>query len=377
MATTVGALSGMAKDSINTPVKVFVSGCYDILHGGHVEFFRQAKALGDYLIVSFASNEVLAGHKNGRKPSIPTEHKKSLIGSLRMVDEVVVGEGSKPGLDFEEHFLLIKPQLLVVTDDDKYGQQKRELCAKVGAKYVVLPKDLDYTPTSTTQILANIRAPTQCPLRVDFGGGWLDVPKHARSKAHIVNCAISPLVSLRNWPYQIGGGLGGSAAYALLNGADPVQKELSLGVGWQDPAIICETGLCVWHSGPKPMLDFKVTGDFLHGKMALLWTGQPHVTYEKTDLTRDYDLVEAAGRTARQAVLPGQESMQTLAEAVQLSYRMQLHEGMDKLPEHGELAKKYCGGGWGGYAVYLFPDAGSRKAFLRLEAAVSIEPYIH
>eukprot|EP00879_Flechtneria_rotunda_P032429 GHRR01035634.1.p2 GENE.GHRR01035634.1~~GHRR01035634.1.p2 ORF type:complete len:136 (+),score=38.30 GHRR01035634.1:427-834(+) len=131
MATTVGALSGMAKDSINTPVKVFVSGCYDILHGGHVEFFRQAKALGDYLIVSFASNEVLAGHKNGRKPSIPTEHKKSLIGSLRMVDEVVVGEGSKPGLDFEEHFLLIKPQLLVVTDDDKYGQQKRELCAKV------------------------------------------------------------------------------------------------------------------------------------------------------------------------------------------------------------------------------------------------------
>lgn len=35
------------------------------------------------------------------------------------------------GLDFEEHFLRIRPQLLVVTEDDKYGQAKRELCAQV------------------------------------------------------------------------------------------------------------------------------------------------------------------------------------------------------------------------------------------------------
>jgi hypothetical protein len=35
------------------------------------------------------------------------------------------------GLDFEEHFLRIRPQLLVVTEDDKYGQAKRDLCAQV------------------------------------------------------------------------------------------------------------------------------------------------------------------------------------------------------------------------------------------------------
>jgi glycerol-3-phosphate cytidylyltransferase-like family protein len=64
---------------------------------GHLEFFKQARALGDYLIVSFASDAVLAGHKQGRRSSIPTEHKKALIGSLRMVDEVVVGEGQKAG----------------------------------------------------------------------------------------------------------------------------------------------------------------------------------------------------------------------------------------------------------------------------------------
>jgi hypothetical protein len=103
---------------------------------------------------------------------------------------------------------------------------------QVGAEYLILPKSLDYTPTSTTQILANIRAPTHCPLRVDFGGGWLDVPKHARPGAYVVNCAISPLVSLNNWPYQLCGGLGGSGAHALLSGKDALQSELDLGVGW-------------------------------------------------------------------------------------------------------------------------------------------------
>ncbi len=55
--------------------KVFVSGCYDIVHAGHIQFFEEARALGDYLIVSFASEPVLWHHKQ-RKPSIPDEHKK-------------------------------------------------------------------------------------------------------------------------------------------------------------------------------------------------------------------------------------------------------------------------------------------------------------
>ena len=68
-------------------VKVFVSGCYDILHGGHLEFWSQARALGDYLVVSFASDDVLAAHKSNRRSSIPTEHKKQLIGEQAFEDK--------------------------------------------------------------------------------------------------------------------------------------------------------------------------------------------------------------------------------------------------------------------------------------------------
>ncbi len=43
--------------------KVFISGCYDILHGGHIQFFKEARALGNHLTVCFASDKVLWEHK--------------------------------------------------------------------------------------------------------------------------------------------------------------------------------------------------------------------------------------------------------------------------------------------------------------------------
>lgn len=137
--------------------KVFVSGCYDILHGGHIEFFTQAKALGDYLIVCFAGDAALEMHKH-KKSSLPEAHKKKILESLRMVDEVVMGDYLEElSLDFKQHFLRIKPAILAVTEDDKYGPQKIALCAEIGAQYIVLPKTLNFEKTSTTEIIKKIK----------------------------------------------------------------------------------------------------------------------------------------------------------------------------------------------------------------------------
>src|SRR5208283_1329011 len=151
-------------------VRVLVSGCYDILHAGHIQFFRDAKALGSHLIVSFASAEVLWLHKH-RRSSLPDDHKRALIAALEMVDQVVISHGPDEGLDFKEEFLRLRPDILAVTGDDKYGALKRELCAQVGARYVVLPKTPpQFTPISSTDIVCWIRAPLEAPLRVDFAG---------------------------------------------------------------------------------------------------------------------------------------------------------------------------------------------------------------
>ena len=356
--------------------RVFVSGCYDILHAGHLQFFREARALGDHLTVSFASAEVLWRHKQ-RRSSLPDEHKRALLASLGMVDEVVIGADLEEGLDFKQEFLRLRPDILAVTEDDKYTPLKQALCAQTGTRYVVLPKTPpQFPPISTTEIVRWIRAPQEAPLRVDFAGGWLDVPRFARPDGYIVNCTISPTVSLRAWPYEHNAGLGGSGAWALLNGKDGVSSELDLGVGWQDPAVITETGLCVWRSGQRPELEVKSDGAELRGRLALLWTSRSHSTPALTERPRDFAAIARAGRTARDAVW--RQDLAQLADAVRQSYAVQRAEGMDPLPDDlpGALAWKYCGGGFGGYAGYLFADTAARDAASARAGFRSIEPYV-
>jgi cytidyltransferase-like protein len=354
---------------------VFVSGCYDIIHAGHIQFFREAKALGDFLTVSFASDEVLWLHKQ-RRSSLPDEHKKGILEALEMIDQVIIGKGTEHGLDFLEDFRRLRPDILAVTEDDQYGDKKKALCAEIGAEYVVLPKTPPrYEPVSTTQLVKWIRAPKDAPLRVDFAGGWLDVPRHARNGAFVVNCAIQPKVSLRDWGYERNAGLGGSGAWSLLNGNTGVDDEINLGVGWQDPAVIRETGLCVWRSGEKPSLEFKTDGGMLIGKMALWWSGQNHNTPSMADQNRDYSAIEAASHIAREGVLLG--DLEKLGAGISASYSVQLAEGMSPLPEApGCVGRKYCGGGFGGYALYLFQTNGDREVFLSANPqARKIEPY--
>ena len=357
--------------------KIFVSGCYDIIHAGHLQFFREARALGDHLTVCFASDDVLWHHKK-RRSSLPQEHKKHLLQSLNMVDDVVIGECRELGLDFADHFRRIRPDVLVVTEDDQYEGLKKDLCSEVGAAYMRLPKTPpQFAPVSTSGIVKWIKAPDHAPVRVDFAGGWLDVPRFAREGAFIVNCAVSPTVSLQDWPYETRSGLGGSGAWALLNGEAGVSSELNLGVGWQDPAVITETGLCVWKSGPHPRLALKRDGEILEGRMALFFTGSQHDTPGAADRGRDYDLIEKAAAIAADGV--ERNDLSRLAEAVRTSYEVQMKERMDPLPDIASaIGRKYCGGGFGGYALYLFEDQDARREFVSQHAAaLAIEPYLN
>lgn len=137
--------------------KVFVSWCYDILHGGHIQFFQQARALWDYLIVCFASEEVLWLAKK-RKPSLPDEHKKIVLSQLRCVDQVVWSSDIDPIFDFLTHLDALKPDILAVTEDDKNADLKRILCQKMGIEFVVLSKNFEGTPISTSAIIRHIKS---------------------------------------------------------------------------------------------------------------------------------------------------------------------------------------------------------------------------
>jgi hypothetical protein len=217
----------------------------------------------------------------------------------------------------------------------------------------------------------------ETPLRVDFAGGWLDVPQFACPQGRIVNCAVTPQVTVFDLEQCRYSGLGGSAARSILLGMNGVQAELDAGAGWQDPAVIQETGLCLWHSGPRPNLLTKLQPDeLLRGRMAVRWMGSRKTgTSAILDRPRDLAGIVAAGRIAERAVRSN--SFPLLCQAVEHSYRLQLDEGMPPLPTAGELAKKYCGSGHGGNALYLFPDAAARGRFLNTTPeARAVEPYL-
>lgn len=165
--------------------------------------------------------------------------------------------------------------------------------------------------------------------------------------------------------------------HSILTGYDGVDAELQAGAGWQDPAVIQETGLCVWQSGPKPLLLTKRQPDELFGgRMALLWVGaRERGTTAILTQPRNLAGIVEAGQIAELAV--HESSLIGLCEAVRRSYALQRDEGMAALPLGGELAKKYCGSGHGGNAVYLFADVAARARFLENTPGTrAVEPYL-
>ena len=68
--------------------KVFVSGCYDLLHSGHVEFFQQASQYGD-LYVGIGSDATYLEYKH-RKPMFPQEERLFMVKNIKAVKDALI-----------------------------------------------------------------------------------------------------------------------------------------------------------------------------------------------------------------------------------------------------------------------------------------------
>ena len=70
--------------------KVWVNGCFDILHRGHMELFKHAKSKGDYLIVGIDTDRRVRESKGPERPINNQEDRKFFLECIRFVDEVIV-----------------------------------------------------------------------------------------------------------------------------------------------------------------------------------------------------------------------------------------------------------------------------------------------
>jgi len=160
--------------------KVFVSGCYDLLHSGHVEFFRQASQYGD-LYVGLGSDATILEYKH-HKPMFPEQERLFMVKSVRYVTDAVVNQGSGV-LDFLPTLDEIRPDVFVVNAEGG-SDAKRKICEERGIEYV----ELQRTPheglearssTSIKSTLSASKASSESawlPTRLDLAGTWIDQP---------------------------------------------------------------------------------------------------------------------------------------------------------------------------------------------------------
>lgn len=152
------------------PKKVFVSGCFDLLHSGHVAFFQEAAKYGD-LYVAIGSDRTIFELKN--RPTVNSEtERKYMIQALSYVKDVYIAKGSGV-LDFVEELKEVQPDYFIVNEDGNL-LEKKKLCGELGIEYVVLKRDPHpgLVPRSTT----DLRGMSTIPYRIDIAGGWLDQP---------------------------------------------------------------------------------------------------------------------------------------------------------------------------------------------------------
>lgn len=195
--------------------KVFVSGCYDMLHSGHVAFFKEASKYGD-LYVGIGSDATIFQLK-ARRTICAEAERLYMVKAIRYVKDAFINPGSGM-MDFVETVERVKPDVFVVNEDGG-SETKRKFCEERGIEYVVLQREPDagLEARSTTSLRTHVKP--QLPYRLDLAGTWIDQPYVSKYGAGwAITISLEPTIefmerggmstSTRNamkkiWPYNL------------------------------------------------------------------------------------------------------------------------------------------------------------------------------
>lgn len=235
--------------------KVFVSGCYDLLHSGHVEFFRQAAQYGD-LYVGIGSDNTILHYKN-HKTIYSEQERLFMVKSIRYVKDAFINQGSGV-LDFLPTLDVVRPDILVVNSDGG-SDAKRKVCEACGMEYVVLDR-IPHEGLAARSSTDLKKSACMLPTRLDIAGTWIDQPFvscHAPGWAITISleptfeirerCGLS--TSTRNvirriWPYQLPNMDPETLARLVFCFENHPEREDGIVSGAQDSIGICIPGLC-------------------------------------------------------------------------------------------------------------------------------------
>ena len=359
--------------------KVFVSGCYDMLHSGHVAFFEEAATHGD-LDVGIGSDKTLLELK-ARRPINNEQERLYMVKALKSVKDAWINGGG--GLiDFLEEIKSLKPDIFFVNSDG-HSTLKEQLCKDLGIEYVV-SKRIPHgnLPTRSTTTL---RSECRIPYRIDLAGGWLDQPNvSSLYPGPVLTISIEPDYDFNDrsgmstssrkkaielWQVDIPAGDKEKLAKTLFCFENPPgTKYVS---GSQDALGIVLPGLNrlqyngdFWPSEIETMLDNELLA-WIEERLWLVPLYPRRSGYDvlaNTHITKEgaEKLSDAAGACWK-AILT--KDIQTFGEAVRNSFEAQIalypnmvspdiFEVLDKHRQH-TLGWKLSGAGGGGYLIFV------------------------
>jgi rfaE bifunctional protein nucleotidyltransferase chain/domain len=129
---------------------VFGNGCFELIHVGHIRYFKKAKSLGDILVIAVNDDSTLLGLGKRNKIITPLNERLEILAAFKDIDYVTVMTDSTA----DKLLLLLKPDINVKGPD--YTQDKvleRETIKSYGGKTVILSGDKKH---STSNIIKEI-----------------------------------------------------------------------------------------------------------------------------------------------------------------------------------------------------------------------------
>jgi cytidyltransferase-like protein len=169
--------------------KVFVTGCFDMLHSGHIAFLQEAAQYGD-VYVGLGSDSTVSALK-GRYPVNNQDERKYMLQALSCVNHCQINFGSGL-LDFVEEIKQIRPDIFIVNEDGN-TLAKEELSKELGIEYLVLKRiPHNHLPVRSS---TSLREECTMPYRIDLAGGWLDQPYVGKySPGSVLTISIEPTI---------------------------------------------------------------------------------------------------------------------------------------------------------------------------------------
>ncbi|MEO9513808.1 MAG: adenylyltransferase/cytidyltransferase family protein [Flavobacteriaceae bacterium] len=380
--------------------KVFVSGCFDMLHSGHVAFFKEAASYGD-LYVGIGSDATIAELK-GRQTINSEQERLYMINAIKYVKDAFVNTGSGM-LDFENDLKELRPDYFVVNEDG-FSPAKEVLCngLNIELKNLKRAPDAGLPPRSTTAI----RTAGNCtlPYRIDLAGTWIDQPYVSKyNPGWAITLSLEPVIeynercgmstSTRNaakkiWPYYLPIERPEKLAEILFKFENTPGSTLISGA--QDAIGICMPGLVrhYYNNAYWPLKFESVHSESIlswledHIYMVMLWPREPGLDLLKETYINETNVKSLANAAEEVWDAIQKKDLKKFAEGFLKSFNAQttMFPAMVNDRVNAEIVKykekalawKLAGAGGGGYLILVAdkPIEGAMRINIRRKEAL-------